>query len=120
MHMKGIVHRNLYSSNILLDESGTIKINGFADACFIQESLMEELTLPIIRHLPPEWFYGINYNTTAIDIWEIGCLFYVLLTSFHFVTEENDKAIAINVINRSIGTPSESSWKGITLMKEYK
>lgn len=90
LHGKGIVHRNLKPSNILIFESNreiTAKIGGFGINenmnNYIYGSKMEAINT---NYMAPEQFnpvkYGINgkigYN---VDLWSFGMIMYELLTT---------------------------------------
>lgn len=82
LHFRGIIHRDLKLSNILLSETGQAKIAdfGLAVATEFSDSDSRERTIcGTPNYLAPEILNKKNYGRGA-DIWSLGCLLYSFLT----------------------------------------
>lgn len=75
LHKKSIMHRDMKSANVLVGESGILKIADFGLARYYDEKLdSTELTPTVITvwYRPPELLLGSKVYTTAVDMWGIG------------------------------------------------
>lgn len=82
LHSRGIIHRDLKLSNILLSESGQAKIADFGLAVLTEQSSSDNRERTICgtpNYLAPEILNKKNYGRSA-DIWSLGCLLYSFLT----------------------------------------
>lgn len=77
IHSKNIIHRDIKSDNILLDESKVIKLGDFGVSWIFEESAKTYIGTPY--YLSPEIIYGKRY-TTKTDVWSLGVLLYEMMT----------------------------------------
>ena len=80
-HEKGIIHRDLKSQNIMVDDDLNVKITDFGIALSSNEADMTQTNtiMGSVHYLAPELARG-NIATVASDIYSLGILFYELLT----------------------------------------
>ncbi len=80
-HAQGVVHRDLKSSNIKVDSEGRVKVLDFGIA---RRQAADRLTMTgavvgTPHALAPEQIRGEKVSE-AVDVWQLGVLFYELLT----------------------------------------
>jgi serine/threonine protein kinase len=80
-HSQGYVHRDLKAENILLDGQMNIKIAdfGFANEFNKGQSLQTYCGSPF--YASPEIYRNVPYTGPEVDMWALGCLLYIMVTS---------------------------------------
>ena len=76
LHKKGIIHRNLKSKNILLNNQRLVKISDFEASCVVGDNnkmITGQVGTPF--YTAPEIWDEKPYNYKC-DIWSIGCIIY--------------------------------------------
>lgn len=79
MHSKGILHRDVKLDNILLDETGKLKICDFGVSRFSKpgQLMTEQCGTP--AYIAPEILKGRGYTGFGIDVWSAGVVLYAML-----------------------------------------
>lgn len=75
-HIRGVLHRDIKGSNLLIDNNGILKIADFGLACFYIPHQNHPLTSRVVTlwYRPPELLLGAMYYGTAVDLWSAGCI----------------------------------------------
>lgn len=83
IHRRGVLHRDLKGSNILVSRSGVLKIADFGLARFYAIGAKNDYTNRVITqwYKPPELLYGATLYGAEVDIFSAGCV--VSLDLFH-------------------------------------
>lgn len=74
-HSRGVMHRDIKGSNLLVNNEGILKVADFGLANF--SSYSQPLTSRVVTlwYRPPELLLGsTNYNP-SVDLWSVGCVF---------------------------------------------
>lgn len=79
LHMKGVVHRDLKSENLVLGEDDSVKILDFGVACFESECNSCGDDLGTYRWMAPEMLSKKPY-TRKVDVYSFGIVLWELLT----------------------------------------
>lgn len=75
-HDNWIVHRDLKTSNLLMNNRGQIKVADFGLARTYGDPLGDMTQLVVtLWYRAPELLFGATEYTTAVDMWSIGCIF---------------------------------------------
>ncbi|XP_074703758.1 cyclin-dependent kinase 3-like isoform X1 [Strix aluco] len=119
-HSQGVIHRDLKPQNLLINEAGTIKLADFGLARTFGVPLRtythEVVTL---WYRAPEILLGCRYYSTAVDIWSIGCIFAEMVTRRALFPGDSEIDQLFRIF-RTLGTPTEVTWPGVTQLPDYK
>lgn len=120
LHSKRILHRDLKPQNILIANSGNVKLADFGLARTYQIPLRpythEVVTL---WYRAPEILLGTLEYSSALDIWSVGAIFLELLTKAPFFWGDSEIDQLFKIF-RVLGTPNEKVWPGVSKLKDFK
>lgn len=107
-HDRGIVHRDIKSSNIMLLSDGTIKVMDFGIARFNRENnkTMSEKTIGSVHYISPEQARG-DITDERSDIYSVGVALYEMLTGKKPFDGDTPVSIALMHMQSTPKKPSE-------------
>ncbi|XP_014644768.1 PREDICTED: cyclin-dependent kinase 3 isoform X2 [Ceratotherium simum simum] len=119
-HSHRVIHRDLKPQNLLINELGAIKLADFGLARAFGVPLRtythEVVTL---WYRAPEILLGSKFYSTAVDVWSIGCIFAEMVTRRALFPGDSEIDQLFRIF-RTLGTPSEATWPGVTQLPDYK
>ncbi len=107
-HDRGIVHRDIKSSNVMLLSDGTIKVMDFGIARFNRENnkTMSEKTIGSVHYISPEQARG-DITDERSDIYSVGVALYEMLTGKKPFDGDTPVSIALMHMQSTPKKPSE-------------
>ncbi|OJA10778.1 hypothetical protein AZE42_00321 [Rhizopogon vesiculosus] len=111
-HSNWILHRDLKTSNLLMNNRGTIKVADFGLARRYGDPVgVGGLTQLVVTlwYRAPEILMGATTYSTAIDMWSAGCIFAELLLKEPLFQAKNEIEL-LSMIFKLLGPPTNSSW----------
>ncbi|KAG8383277.1 hypothetical protein BUALT_Bualt05G0167800 [Buddleja alternifolia] len=120
LHDNWVLHRDLKTSNLLLNNRGELKICDFGLARQYGSPLKPYTHLVVtLWYRAPELLLGAKQYSTAIDMWSLGCIMAELLSKeplFNGKTEFDQ----LDKIFKILGTPNETIWPGFSKLPGVK
>ncbi|KAI0029611.1 Pkinase-domain-containing protein [Vararia minispora EC-137] len=113
-HANWILHRDLKTSNLLMNNRGTIKVADFGLARRYGDPVgvggMTQLVVTL-WYRAPEILLGAKTYSTAVDIWSVGCIFAELLHKEPLFQAKSELEL-IDMIFKLLGPPTSNTWPG--------
>ncbi|XP_019451207.1 PREDICTED: probable serine/threonine-protein kinase At1g54610 isoform X1 [Lupinus angustifolius] len=115
-HVRGIMHRDIKVSNILVNNDGILKIADFGLANTISPNNKHPLTSRVVTlwYRPPELLMGSTNYGVSVDLWSVGCVFAELYLGKP-ILKGRTEVEQLHKIFKLCGTPSDEYWKRIKL-----
>lgn len=104
LHQNWIIHRDLKTSNLLMNNRGQIKLADFGLARMYGEPRSNDMTKLVVTlwYRAPELLLGADTYDVAIDMWSVGCIFAELITKEPLFPGKNE-ADQITKVRRGLG-----------------
>lgn len=118
MHGHWVIHRDLKTSNLLLNNRGEIKVADFGLARRLGEPVdCGKLTQMVVTlwYRAPELLLGETSYSWAIDIWSAGCIFAELLSGKPLFPGRSEPD-QVQRIFALLGMPNERCWPGFSAL----
>ncbi|XP_077227089.1 putative serine/threonine-protein kinase At1g54610 [Tasmannia lanceolata] len=111
-HNRGVLHRDIKGSNLLIDKDGILKIADFGLASFYDPGHRQPMTSRVVTlwYRPPELLLGATYYGVGVDLWSAGCILAELLAGKPIIPGRTEVE-QLHKIFKLCGSPSEEYWK---------
>ncbi|KAL5787064.1 hypothetical protein ACOSP7_004013 [Xanthoceras sorbifolium] len=111
-HSRGILHRDIKGSNLLIDYNGNLKIGDFGLATFSRTYQNQPLTSRVVTlwYRPPELLLGSTDYGASVDLWSSGCILAELFAGKPIMPGRTEVE-QLHKIFKLCGSPSEEYWK---------
>ncbi|KAI3877597.1 hypothetical protein MKX03_037730 [Papaver bracteatum] len=120
LHDNWVLHRDLKTSNLLLNNRGELKICDFGLSRQYGSPLKPYTHLVVtLWYRAPELLLGAKLYSTAIDMWSLGCIMAEFLGKKPLFTGKTE-VDQLDKIFRILGTPNETIWPGFSKLPGVK
>ncbi|KAJ5112373.1 hypothetical protein N7532_000418 [Penicillium argentinense] len=120
LHSQWIMHRDLKTSNLLMNNRGEIKLADFGMARYYGDPPPNLTQLVVtLWYRSPELLLGATKYGTEIDMWSIGCIFGELLTKEPLLQGKNE-VDQVSKIFALTGPPNSQIWPGFRSLPNAK
>ncbi|KAJ7974363.1 GPCR kinase [Quillaja saponaria] len=111
-HLRGIMHRDIKTSNILVNNEGTLKIADFGLANLLSSTNKKALTSRVVTlwYRPPELLMGSTNYGVSVDLWSVGCVFAELFLGKPLLRGRTEVE-QLHKIFKLCGSPPDEFWK---------
>ena len=120
-HKRGVLHRDIKASNLLLNSRGQLKIADFGLARRRSKDKDRGYTNQVITlwYRPPELLLGMHLYGPEVDIWSAGCVFGELFNR-RPIFQAKDELGQLECIARLCGTPNKDNWPSVGDCPHYE
>ena len=120
IHNKNIIHRNIKSKNILLDNEYNLKLTNFKKAFFLKSENELCYDFDLIENnkeniVPPEILLKEGYNT-KYDIWNLGVILYEMCSFNKPFNGDKEEEINKKIIENSYPSIGNKYSKELTML----
>ncbi|PWA41494.1 protein kinase superfamily protein [Artemisia annua] len=111
-HNRGVLHRDIKGSNLLIDNNGNLKIGDFGLATIFSSNQRQPLTSRVVTlwYRPPELLLGATDYGIAVDLWSAGCILAELFAGKPIMPGRTEVE-QLHKIFKLCGSPSEEYWR---------
>jgi CTD kinase subunit alpha len=139
LHHKGIIHRDIKGSNILVNNRGELKLGDFGLARFYHKRRRSDYTNRVITlwYRPPELLFGTTVYGPEVDMWSAGYVEFICFARHGWLTllcrcimlelfttkpifQGNDEIHQLEFIFKILGTPTPERWPGVSNLPWYE
>ncbi|KAG6768339.1 hypothetical protein POTOM_027249 [Populus tomentosa] len=120
-HERGILHRDIKASNLLIDKNGMLKIADFGLANFFIRKPKRPLTNRVVTlwYRAPELLLGSTDYGLGIDLWSAGCLLAEMFIG-RSIMPGSTEVEQLHRIFKLCGSPPEDYWKIMRLPTSFR
>ncbi|GMY15573.1 protein IMPAIRED IN BABA-INDUCED STERILITY 1 isoform X2 [Fagus crenata] len=111
-HSRGVMHRDIKGSNLLVNNEGILKVADFGLANFSSSGHRQPLTSRVVTlwYRPPELLLGSTDYGASVDIWSVGCVFAELMLGKP-ILQGRTEVEQLHKIFKLCGSPPDEYWK---------
>ncbi|XP_059290321.1 probable serine/threonine-protein kinase At1g54610 [Lycium ferocissimum] len=111
-HSHGILHRDVTTSNLLVNKEGILTIADFGLSTFFDPEQSMPLTSQMVTpwYRPPELLLGLNSYGVAVDLWSAGCVLGELFTGKPIMPGKTEFQQLYKIF-KLCGSPTDDFWQ---------
>ncbi|KAL7712949.1 Cyclin-dependent kinase C-2 [Entamoeba marina] len=119
LHNNNILHRDIKTGNLLISNTGSLKLTDFGLSRRFNESGIYTENIVTLWYRSPELLLGeVNYST-SVDMWSIGCVFLEIMKR-HPIFKAKTDAEQLIAIFSLCGSPNEKNWPNYTSLPYFQ
>uniref|UniRef100_A0A4W3JZT8 Cyclin-dependent kinase 14 n=1 Tax=Callorhinchus milii TaxID=7868 RepID=A0A4W3JZT8_CALMI len=121
IHQQYILHRDLKPQNLLIGDTGELKLAdfGLARAKSVPSHTYSNEVVTL-WYRPPDVLLGSTEYSTCLDMWGVGCIFVEMIQGVAAFPGMKDIQDQLERIFLVLGTPTEESWSGVESLPHFK
>ncbi|CAN6200719.1 unnamed protein product [Urochloa humidicola] len=120
-HERGILHRDIKGSNLLIDRHGVLKIGDFGLANYYGPARRRPLTSRVVTlwYRAPELLLGSTDYGVGIDLWSAGCLLAEMFFGKPLLRATTEVEQLFKIFSLC-GSPPDEYWRKMKLSPTFK
>jgi len=122
LHRRGVLHRDIKAANILISNTGQLKLADFGLARFFAKRHQLDYTNRVITiwYRSPELLLGETQYGPAVDIWSAACVLVEIFTKHAIFPGDGGEINQLDKIYNVLGTPTRAEWPSIVDMAWFE
>ena len=122
LHRRGVLHRDIKAANILVSNTGQLKLADFGLARFYAKRRQLDYTNRVITiwYRPPELLLGETQYGPAVDIWSAACVMIEIFTKHAIFPGDGGEISQLEKLYNVLGTPTRGEWPGLVDMAWFE
>ena len=122
LHRRGVLHRDIKAANILISNTGQLKLADFGLARFYAKRRQLDYTNRVITiwYRPPELLLGETQYGPAVDIWSAACVMIEIFTKHAIFPGDGGEISQLEKLYNVLGTPTRTEWPGLVDMAWFE
>lgn len=122
LHRRGVLHRDIKAANILISNTGLLKLADFGLARFYSKTGQPDYTNRVITiwYRSPELLLGETQYGPAVDIWSAACVMIEIFTKHAIFPGDGGEINQLDKIYNVLGTPTRAEWPGLVDMAWFE
>ncbi|KAJ1916258.1 Cyclin-dependent kinase catalytic subunit [Mycoemilia scoparia] len=119
-HSHRVLHRDLKPQNLLIDQSGMLKLADFGlGRTFGVPLRVYTHEVVTLWYRSPEILMGSRHYSVGMDIWSVGCIFAEMVQRRPLFPGDSEIDELFKIF-RILGTPTEEIWPDVKSLPDYK
>lgn len=122
LHGRGVLHRDIKAANILVSNTGQLKLADFGLARFYEKRRKLDYTNRVITiwYRSPELLLGETQYGPAVDIWSAACVLVEIFCKRAIFAGDGGEINQLDKIYDVLGTPTVQEWPGLVDMQWFE